>query len=181
MQQLQYVYRYVMGEDFRYRSLWTVEIPLSERLQPWPYETLTALDVCLSAMGAQSAYQPSAATEQVCDQWTGLADGDPLLALVTTAMGGYWPEPALRSALREALWQQPDLYNGDSRFCWSAGGPEGEGRRQLWQGIMALGPKPARVAREARTARHTWYDDLLRYRQVPVAVPTVVAWAKMQS
>jgi hypothetical protein len=169
---LQLLARYVRIIEDRFRPVWHQDLPVSDMVVPWPDDLDMAIRACRAALGAGGEPLPVAATTALFDAWHQIAGDDPMLAFVVVTMGAQWGEPALRSALREALWHQPDLYNGDTRFCWSAGGPEGETRRRVWQQVMSLGATAARAARAARSSRHQWYDGLLLLREPPASFGT---------
>jgi hypothetical protein len=170
--QMQLMAGFVRVLEAQYRSLWLQDLPISGALPPWPVDLEASIQACREALGVSGAPRPLTATTTLCEGWRQLSKGDPLYAFVVLALGAHWGEPALRLALREALWHQPDLYNGDTRFCWEAGGPEGETRRRVWQCVMSLGPGAARTARLARSTRLQWYDGLLSSREPPAARAT---------
>lgn len=158
--QLHAVYRQLLAFEARYRTAWDRDIPVSRLVSPMTLTSIEALEGCITALDDQCQLAIKPYTQTLCDTLVNLADHDEVAAFAITAIGGYWMEPALRAALREALWRQPGLYNGDTRFCWQPGGPEAEQRRQLWHGVMALGPVAGRTGRLAKTARLQWYDAL---------------------
>lgn len=158
--QLHAVYRQLLAFEARYREAWDRDLPVSRLVPPLTPATLQSLEGCIAALDDQCQLTIRPYTQDLCDTWAHLADHDDVTAFAVVAIGGYWLEPALRVALREALWRQPGLYNGDTRFCWQPGGPEGEQRRLLWHGVMALGPAAGRASRLAKTARLRWFDAL---------------------
>jgi hypothetical protein len=167
--QLQIMAEFVVSLEHRWRPVWQLDFPISAELPPWPDDLVANIQACRAALEVPSGDRPIPATTELCATWREAGADDPMQAFVIVVMGAQWGEPALRSALREALWHQPDLYNGDARFCWSAGGPEGDRRRRVWQSIMALGSGAARLARLARATRLRWYDGLLTLREPPAA------------
>jgi hypothetical protein len=167
--QIQLMVRFVAAIEQRFRPVWSRELPVSELVPAWSLDLEASIQSCREALGGVSEVRPLPATVTLLDAWRHVANGDPMLAFVVTVMGAHWGEPALRSALREALWHQPDLYNGDARFCWDAGGPEGDTRRRVWQSVMALGTAAARTSRLARSTRLQWYDGLAALREPPAS------------
>jgi hypothetical protein len=160
---------FVFGLECRWRPIWEQDFPISAELPAWPPDLIESIQACRLALEVAGTERPILATTRLCRDWQDASADDPMQAFVIVVLGAYWGEPALRSALREALWHQPDLYNGDARFCWSAGGPEGDQRRRVWQSIMSLGSVAARLARLARATRLQWYDGLLTLREPPAA------------
>lgn len=159
--QLHFLYQQVLAFEERHRDRWRREIPISELVPAFGPETLGDLERCILALDEPGPLVIRPYTADLCETWAALAGTDSLLSFAVVAIGAYWLEPAWRAALREALWRQPNLYNGDTRFCWAPGGPEGEQRRRLWLGVMAMGPAAGRAGRLAKAARQRWYDSLL--------------------